>query len=327
MRVLVLGATGFIGGNIARAALSAGWHVRGFRRDPNSVGFLSKDPVEWTLGDLTDRKSILKAMSGVDIVFHAAAFYPKSGDPQLVPHQIKQASDEIDSVIDAFRRSGAKRFIYTSSLTTIGHPPPDEDRIADERDFYQLGSLPKSGYYESKSVMETRVLESVKQGLDAVVLNPTAVFGPGDIHLSLGKMLIAAAKGQAFFWLPGMVNVVDVRDVASAHITAAQNGTPGHRYILGGHNLTIKQALTLSAKTLGVSPPRLQIPLSFIDLLVSLGDVFPSLPLPANHMRTLRFWQPYNTSKAKTELGLNPRSFESTVSDSINWFRSQGYLL
>lgn len=325
MKVLVLGATGFIGGNIAKEALNAGWFVRGLHRHPHNFGALQGSSIEWVLGDLRDQHSLEKAMRKMDIVFHAAAFYPKSGDPRNVIGQIIQATKEINTVLEAFKSSGSKRLIYTSSLSTIGHPLPGEDRLANEHDFYQFGSLPKSGYYECKSQMENIALEAANTGIDIIVLNPTAVFGPGDIHLSLGRLLIAVAKGYVKFWLPGDVNVIDVRDCAKAHITAAMHAKCGHRYILGGHNYTIKQALEIAANTLDVPPPLFKIPMFLVDLIVAIGDFFPFLPLPANHMRTLRFWQGYDTKKAENDLKLIARPFSVTVTDSINWFKEIGF--
>jgi len=326
MKTLILGATGFIGGHIALAALDAGWAVRGLRRSPNSTGHLGDAPVEWVGGDLHDPVSLRDAMRGIDIVFHAAAYYPEDGNPRKVPEQVAYAREETQHVLAAAKKTGVRRFIFTSTLSTIGHPPPGKNRLADERDVYQPGRLPESGYYEAKIVMEEAVLEAVKDGLDAVVLNPTAVIGPGDVHLTMGQLLIMVARGQAVAWLPGEINVVDVRDVAKAHIAAAEMGRTGERYILGGHNYTVKEALLEAAKVSGAKPPRFEIPMGVIKALVLLGDVIPALPLPSNHLRALPLWQEYNIDKAQNELGLSPRLFSETVRDTLDWFREEGYL-
>jgi len=326
MQTLVLGATGFIGGHIAKAALEADWQVRGLRRNPESVGHLEGLPVEWVSGDLNDPDSLTKAMQGAEIVFHAAAYYPTDGDRRKVPAQVEAARGEIANVLAAVRQSGVRRLIYTSSLSTIGLPTPWANRLADERDIYQLGTLPESGYYEAKIVMEQAVLEAASDWLDAVVLCPTAVFGPGDVHLTVGGLLIAVARGLAIAWLPGEINVVDVRDVAAAHIAAVERGRRGERYILGGHNYSVREALETAARVAGARPPRFGIPLWAIQALIWLGDRMPFLPLPANHLRALPLWQGYNTIKAQTELGLQPRPFEETVRDALAWFKAQGHL-
>ena len=326
MKTLVLGATGFIGGHIAQSALGAGWSVRGMRRNSKSTGHLGEFPVEWIEGNLDDPVSLGEAMQGVDIVFHAAAYYPQGGNPRKVPGQVAYAMDEIQRVLAAVKGCGVRRFVYTSTLSTIGHPNPEENRLADERDVYQPGTLPESGYYEAKIAMENAVLEAANDGMDALVLNPTAVFGPGDVHLTMGQLLIMVARGQAVAWLPGDINVVDVRDVAQAHITAVENGRSRERYIIGGHNYSVKDALTEVAEIVGVKPPRFEVPMSVLKALVILSDMIPALPLPSNHLRALPLWQGYNIDKAKQELGLSPRPFRDTVQDALDWFGEKGYL-
>lgn len=325
-KALVMGASGFIGGHIAQAANAAGWEVSGLRRNPARTGHLGGFPLHWLQGDLNDLASLQSAMDGMDIVFHAAAFYPKTGNPRKVPEQIETARSEIQNVIYAAQMAGVSRVIYTSSLTTIGHPPPHQNRLADERDFYQPGTLAKSGYYEAKIVMEGLFMEACSAGLPGIILNPTAVFGPGDVYLTMGSLLVAVSRGWMVAWLPGEINVVDVRDVAKAHIAAAHHGNIGERYIIGGHNYPVRDALGLAARIAGVRPPRFEIPPWFLKGLMGLGDLIPALPLPSNHLRAVHLWQGYNTQKAKDLFGFSPRPFEETVCDSLAWFRQNGLL-
>jgi dihydroflavonol-4-reductase len=325
-KILVLGATGFIGGHIALCALRRNWEVIGLQRDPKRFGHLKRVQIQWVLGDLMDSNSLYKAMQGMDVIFHAAAFYPKSGEISEVPAQIAYAEREMQNVIQAARKANVERLIYTSSLTTIGHPDFKENRLADERDFYKPGSLSKSAYYESKIVMEQIFMDACSQGLPGVVLNPTAVFGPGDLNLSMASLLIAVAKGWMVVWIPGFVNVVDVRDVAECHITAVDKGQIGERYIIGGHNYTIREALQEVALVAGVKPPRFKISLGLLHGITVMGDIFPFLKLPSNHMRAIHLWQGYNTLKAQQALELSPRPFHDTVQDSLNWLKLQGHL-
>lgn len=325
-KILVLGATGFIGGHIALSALQRHWEVFGLRRDSKRFGHLKGDQIQWVLGDLMDSNSLNNAMRGIDVVFHAAAFYPKSNKVSEVPAQIEYAEREMGNVIQAARKAKVERLIYTSTLTTIGHPDIQENRLADERDFYKPGSLSRSGYYESKIAMEQIFLDACSQGLPGVVLNPTAVFGPGDLNLSMSSLLIAVAKGWMMAWLPGSVNVVDVRDVAESHIIAAVKGQIGERYIIGGHNYTIREALQEVTLAAGVRPPRFKIPLWLLHGITALGDMFPFLNLPSNHLRAVHLWQGFNTLKAQQALELSPRPFHDTVQDSLNWLRLQDHI-
>jgi len=325
-KVLVIGATGFIGGHIARSALEANFEVFGFRRDPNRTGHIEGLPIQWVSGNLMEKDTLIEAMTGIDIVFHGGAYYPKDGNPRKVAVHIEFAKEEILNVIQAAQISKIKRIIFTSSLTTIGHPESVEDRLADESDYYLPGTLAKSGYYESKFSMERIFLDACAQGLPGVVLNPTAVFGPGDVNLTMASLLVAVAQGWFIGWLPGKINVVDVRDVALGHIAAVDLGRVGERYIIGGTNYKIRELLSVTASVAGVKPPWFKIPLGLLQMLTFFGDVFPWMPLPTNHLRAIHLWQGYNTIKAQDELGISPREFKITVLDSLKWLRNNGFL-
>jgi dihydroflavonol-4-reductase len=323
---LVLGATGFIGGHIALLALKNGYRVRGFRRNPESTGHLGDSEIEWVDGDLSDHDSLLKAMQGMDVVFHAAAFYPTRSKAKEVENQVAYAVNEIEGVLEAAKTAQIKRFVYTSSLTTIGHPPKGMKRLANETDFYIPGTLAKSSYYEAKIAMETCVLDSASAGFPAVVVNPTAVFGPGDVHLTLGRILLAIKRGYVLAWVPATTNVVDVRDVAIGHLAAAEKGRIGERYILGGFNTSVKTIIDIVASIFKVSRPRFSISINTINRIVKIIDLFPFLST-GNHMRAIPLWQSLNTSKADNELGMLHRPFEETVVDAMNWFKENGRMV
>jgi dihydroflavonol-4-reductase len=323
-RVLVLGATGFIGGHIARMALDRGWDARGLRRQSGTTGHLGEAPVSWFEGDIDQPDTIMAAFEGVEIVFHVAGYYPSHA--REIPDQIAHAVRQTRGILDVARRTTVARMVYTSSMTTIGLPPVHEERLADERDLYIPGSVPRSAYYECKYAMESEVLRAALAGLPVVVVNPTAVFGPGDHHQALGGVLLAVARGQAIGWLPASINVVDVRDVAAAQLQAAEVGSLGERYILGGHNDTLRNLLSLSAEIVGVRAPRIEIPLKLVELLLTLGKVIPELDRAGNHLRAIRTWQAYDCSKAEQELGLTPRPLRQTLEDALSWYRVHGYL-
>lgn len=324
--VLVLGATGFIGGHIARSALEAGWRVGALRRTPGAKGHLGEAPVGWVDGNLEDIDSLKEAMFGREIVFHAAGYYPKRRESLPVQQQVELAFNQTMGVIQAARSAGVSRLVYTSTLTTVGHPPPPAHRLANEADFYQPGSLAKNAYYEAKFVMEQAMIHANGETLSTVILNPTAVLGPGDVHLTLGSLLLAVRRGRAIAWLPVTINVIDVRDVAQAHIQAALSATPGERYILGGHNLTLREAITIAAQVAQVPPPRFEIPFWVVDALIRLDDALPFVNLSGNHLRAIHYWQGYDTSKARRDLGLSSRPFEETLRDAYRWFREHRYL-
>lgn len=319
-QVLVLGATGFLGGQIARQALDRGWHVRGLRRREGAVGDLGGEAVEWVQGDLDGGSDLASAFDGVDVIFHAAAFYPTGEHPRAA---MVRGVRQTRRVMEACRRAGPARVVYTSTLSTIGQPAPEENRLPDERDRYVPGSLPRSAYSECKFAMESEVLRAAAEGVPALILNPTAVFGPGDVHLSLARVLLAAARGQIPFWFEATLNVIDVREVAAAHVRAAELGRPGERTILGGHNLPLRDFLEVTARLAGRRPPRWEVPVSLVEAGANLAAWVGIAG--GGHLQAVRTWRGYDSSKARRELGLTPRPLEVTIGDALAWLGQHGH--
>jgi dihydroflavonol-4-reductase len=319
---LVLGATGFLGGQIAREALRRGWRVRGLRRREGAVGDLEGEAVEWVHADLDGPNGLDAVFDGVDIVFHAAGYYPAA---ERTPSAVARGVAQTRRVLAACRRAHPARIVYTSTLSTIGRPPANENRLADERDVYVPGSLPRSAYYESKFAMESEVLRAAANGVPALVLNPTAVFGPGDVHLTLARALLAAARGTIPFWFQATLNVVDVRDVAAAHVRAAEVGRLGERTLLGGHNLALRELLERATRLAGRRPPRWEIPLGLVEAVGTAASRIPGMVGGSGHLQAVRTWQGYDTSKARRELGLTPRPLEETLSDALEWLQQHGH--
>jgi dihydroflavonol-4-reductase len=321
MRCLVIGATGFIGGAIARAAVESGWQVRAMRRSDRNTGAIGnlaeRGAVEWYQAHLLDNDAMALAMTGCDVVFHAAGYYPVIS--RNVTAQLQLARTQMENVVEAFRRARAGRLVYTSSLSTIGKPA-QAGRLANESDVYPLGSVPVC-YFDVKIVQEQMALLS---GLPVVVLCPTGVFGPGDVKPTSGKLLLMVARGQVFYYVDGVQDVVDVRDVATTHVSAAEKAQPGQRYIVGGDTMTYRQMLTIAAREAGRRPPWLRLPTGLVQVAGMLagqlgmlgGDVLQAIP----------YWQPLDTSRARIELGHTARPFAETVQDALAWFRGYGYL-
>ncbi len=317
MRALVLGATGFIGGQIARAAVRRGWPVRTAQRREGFTGAIGDLSVEWVRADLNDPDSLVAAMRGVDVIFHAAARYVHTA--RGIRRHVAEARAEMRRVLDAARQAGAGRLVYTSTFTTIG-PALEPGRPADERSAYVPGSA-GDAYHELKWAMEQ---DALRDGLPVVALCPTVVFGPGDVHLSISRPLLAIARGQVRFTIDGIVNVIDARDVAEAHLAAAERGRPGERYILGGHNLTLAELIAQTARIAGVAPPRWRIPGAILNAAGGLSRWLPGDPASALRLRHLL--QPLSNDRAVAELGLAPRPLDDTLRDALDWFRARGIL-
>lgn len=346
---LILGATGFIGGQIVRAALSRGWRVRGLRRTPGAVGDLgdrsneavrsddfsrpppatatevaTTNPLEWRQGDLNDGETLAAAMQGCEVVFHCAGSYPHN--PRTLAQDVARAVSQMRNVLDAARRADVRRLIYTSSYTTIGQPGGrfnPSGRLADERDFYVPGS---SGdpYYEAKWAMEAAALDAARAGLPVIVLCPVAVFGPGDVHMSVSGPLLMAARGRLPAYPDAPVSVIDVRDVAAAHLAAVERGRPGERILLSAHNVRLYDVLAGMARVTGARPPRIKLSPALLRVAATVGQLAPGGQ--ASFLKTIPLWQPVNNAKAVAELGLTTRPLAETLTDTADWFRARGLL-
>lgn len=339
-KVLVLGATGFIGGHIARAAVERGWTVRGLRRRPGAVGHIGDLAVEWAEGNLDDLSSLQAAMRDCRVVFHCAGAYPHR--PKRLAHDVAAAVAQMRRVLAAARDARVERVVYTSSFTTIG-PPAEPGRLADERDFYTPGTT-GDPYYEAKWAMEVEALaaygatvpsasatghnaaEAPADRPDVVVLCPTAVFGPGDVHLSVSRPLLLAARGRLPVYVDAAIGVIDVRDAAQAHLAAAERGQAGQRYIVNGHNLSLGQVLAETARLAGVRPPRIRLGSGTVRVLAAVGSLLPGIGGEASYLRTMPLWQPLSNARAQAELGLCPRPWQQTLADALAWFREHGFL-
>ncbi len=180
--------------------------------------------------------------------------------------------------------------------------PGEPNRLADERDLYRPGTA-GDAYYEAKWAME---VEALKSGLPIVVLNPAAVFGPGDVHLAVSEIVIMAAQGRVPFYFDATFGAIDVRDVAAAHLNAVERGRVGERYILSNHNMTLRDGLALIAQADQAASRRRSISgRALLNAIIAIGKYLPGASGGMiGHLRTMRFWQPLNNAKAVAELGL-----------------------
>jgi dihydroflavonol-4-reductase len=227
------------------------------------------------------------------------------------------------SVLGAAAAVGVDQLVYTSSATTVGRPS-NPNRMADETDYYCPGSTPNP-YYEVKWAMELEAMRATAQGMPVICVLPTAVFGPGDVKPATGKVLTMVSEGRVPGYVQGVLNVVDVRDVAEGHIAAADRGRPGQRYILGGHNLTIHEFLIIASESAGRSPPRYRVPHWLVRVGAALGGLA-GLPGTA-HLSAVDHWQPLDTTRAHRDLGIpTPIPFDKTCRDALAWFHDHGYL-
>lgn len=328
MKVLVLGATGQLGANLVRALLAHGDEVRALvRPTSNLIGLRGLD-IEQVVGDLSDPESVVRACQGVRVVYQAASYYPRHVMP--VREAKAQALLETCNLIQAVRRTGVERLVFTSTLTTIGFPRTP-GALADESCPFTT-AYQANPYLIAKAAMEQEVLTATLEGIPAVVVNPTVFVGPYDSKPTSGTQILLIARGLLPVYLQGPTNVIDVRDVAVGMIRAAERGRIGERYLLGSWNTTHKDFNKLIARVAGVRAPLLPIPFPLARVGAKLGDwAFRVMfrrpaPLPGFFVEVLQHMQHYDCSKAIRELDYPRTPIEHAIRDALAWFRENGYL-
>lgn len=324
----MLGATGQLGSNLVRALIARGDQVRGLVRQTSNPLTLKGLDVERVDGNLSDAESLVRACDGVRVVYQTASYYP----PQTIPvtAATAQALAETRNLLAAARRASVERLVFTSTLTTVGFPR-DPSRLADETCLFST-PYTNNPYLMSKVAMENAVLDAARDGLPAVVVNPTAFFGPYDSKPTSGTQILMIAKRLMPAYIQAPVNVIDVRDVAVGMIRAAERGRIGERYILGNWNTTQKELNVLIARVAGVMAPLVPVPFPMARYGSKLGEwAFRTVlrkpaPVPGFFVEMLRHMQQYDCSKAVRELDYPRSSVEHAIRDALAWFRENGYL-
>jgi len=322
--ILVTGATGFIGSQLCRALAAEGRQVRALHRRTSSLQALDGVAVDLRVGDILDPASLEPALRGVSLVFHAAAQSAYWRRPQDV---LQAAVDGTRNVVEAARQAGVRRVVLTSSVAALGVPAPDG--LLDESCFFNL-SQERFLYGFSKSRSEEAARQAAGADLELVIVNPSIVLGAGDINRISGSIIVESARGRAFVYTDGGANYVQIDDVTAGHLAAAGRGRPGERYLLGGENLTHREALTEVARIVGRRPPWLRIPNGLIPPLAAALDLVGRVvatPLNGAQLRMSRHRLWVDTSKSHRELGLAaPKSFSLAAQEAYDWYRAEGMI-
>ncbi len=328
MKTLITGAAGFIGSAVLRQILAAGHDVRALVLPESDCQNLAGLPVEIVYGDITDRRSLDRAMVGCSMLFHVA------GDYRLwIPKPSEVYENNVvgtRNVMLAAMEAGVKRVVYTSSVATLGLTP--DGSPADEETPSLLSDM-IGDYKRSKFMAEAEVRRLAdEQGLPAVIVNPSAPMGPRDIKPTpTGRIIVDAASGRMPAYVDTGLNVVHVDDVAAGHLLALERGKVGERYILGACNLTLKEILHILANLTGQSPPRIRLPHSFVFAVACLSEAWARLVSKTEPRATLigvklaRKKMFFSIEKAKRVLGFKPRPVEEALRDAVEWFREHGY--
>lgn len=324
MRVLITGATGFLGSRLCRRFVQDGHEVTALVRSTSARWPIDGLDLRRVEGDVTDPDAVRRAVLGQDLVIHAVA-------NSIYWRQVRAAQTRVNvegtrNVAAAGREVGVRRMLHVSSMAAIGIPERGEGP-ADETFAFNLGSTGLN-YHVSKVQAEEVIRDEVRRGLDAVVVNPGSIFGPFGQHYRGGEM-IAKIRGKRV--VPAFVggrNVVHVDDVVDGIVRALDRGRTGERYILGGENLSYQRIVEIAAGQLGERPIIVPFPPLATGLLAAVGEAIGAL----THRRPRMTYdvhycsqrnQYYRSDKARQELGYSARPFASIAREYLEWSAGQ----
>ena len=315
----VTGATGFVGGHVARLLVERGDEVRVTYRDSARLGRLGEMAAEPVKADVLDRAAVRRAVRGCELVFHSAG-YVNSRPPDVV-WRINALSPRV--VVEAAAAEGVRRVVLTSTVAAIGTAPGDE--VADESHVYRAGG-PGMAYADSKHEGEMEaVAAGARLGVEVVVVNPSYVLGVPVERTQPGETSTRTVANYLLGRLPAVVdgatNIVDVEDVAAGHLLAAERGRSGERYILGGYNVAWGDLIDRIAAVSGVRHPVAVLPRD-VAALARIQDELgvPGPIAPEALILMAQNWR-YSSRKAKRELGYKTRPLDRTLGETIEWCR------
>ncbi|MBI4956328.1 MAG: NAD-dependent epimerase/dehydratase family protein [Myxococcales bacterium] len=327
MRALVTGASGHIGANIVRELLAQGHEPVALVRRTSDTRGLAGLAVELVQGDILDPASLDAAMRGVEVVHHAAAnfaVWSKRREDVLRP-----ALEGTGNVFAAAARAGVRRIVHTSSSAAVGFSRSPSE-LRSEKDFRETSHL---AYYEAKTAGEKLAYELAREhGVPVVVTCPTLVLGSFDYRVTPSmRPVLDMANGRGPT-TEGGTSIVSARDVARAHLLAAERGRPGERYIIGGENLTLKQIGALVATWTGRTPKHVALPRWAFLTVAALQEAGAALTgrAPALTRAAVRdvigqyAW--YDVTKAERELGFAATPPAEVIDETMRWFLDAGWL-
>jgi dihydroflavonol-4-reductase len=327
MKVLVTGATGFIGGNVARELVKQGYDVKALIRKGNNLKAIQGLKLELIEGDLLDKLSLEKALNKCEALFHIAAMYTFwSRKPDLI-YETNVVGTE--NILNQAKKEGIAKIVYTSSESVVGIDPDCE--VGNEEMQNCVDRIP-SDYKKSKFMAENLVFKMSQDGLPVTIVNPTTPIGSYDVKPTpTGKIILDYLNHKMFACINAGLNVIDVEDVAKGHILALKKGRIGTRYLLGNKNLTLREIMTILEKITGIKAPRFNIPFwcalsaGYVDEFIE-GKIMMRHPrIPVSAVKASRHFRHFDCSKAVIELGLPQTPVEISFEKAVKWFKENGY--
>lgn len=326
MKALVTGATGFVGGAVARALVRAGQEVRVLTRSDADLQNLEGLPVERIAGDLRDPASLKQALQGCRHLYHVAAHYALWAKDPSIFYDVNVTGTV--NLLEAAREVGTERIVYCSTIGAIGLPP--DGGPGTEETPVSLSQM--AGHYKrSKYLAEQEVLRLAKEGLPVVIVNPSAPVGEGDVKPTpTGQVIVDFMKGRMPAYIETGMNIVDVDDVAEGHLLAMQKGRQGERYILGCKNLLLREVFDILSRITGRKAPALKLPRLAVLPLAYLNHWLANVTgrpprIPLEGVKMAKYMMHYDCSKAIRELGIPQTSPDVAIEKAVRWFKAHGY--
>lgn len=323
MKIAITGASGHVGNVLCRELRSQGKAVKALVH--NNEDDLQKMGVEIIEGNILDPDAVKEFCKGADIVYHLAAKISiDKKDKDLV---YKTNVEGTQNIIEACKLVPGVKLIHFSTVHTYG-TKNESDMLDESNPIIDFSPI----YYEdSKAEAERRVLQAAEEGLNAIVLNPTAIIGPYDFQPSLlGQALIKLYNNELPMLVEGGYDFVDVRDVVAAAIQAAEKGKKGEKYILGGKWYSLKELSGIIGHVSGRKTPSVVVPgfvarigLPFIQAYAAIAGKHPLYTAESLEILKLSS-KNISNKKARMELGMSPRSIEDSLKDIFDWFEKNG---
>ena len=329
VKVLVTGATGFVGAAIVRRLVEKGLPVRITVRERSDRRNIQGLDVEEVTADVVDEKSIHRAVQGCSHVYHVAGMYRTWMRDYGQLARVNVTGTE--NVLKAALSCGIKKLVHTSSIGALGLKR-DGSR-SDENTPFNLHEY-RLPYEKSKYDSEQVAFAYSKKGLPVVVVRPALVMGEGDIYPTpSGKIVLDVMRGKIPSYFDGGIDIVDVEDAAEGHILAMERGRAGEGYNLGNtDNFTnMKDLFGMIAAEGGVKPPQLRVPvfmaMAWAYAATAVSDYITHrepVATPGN-IQALTMKKRVDFSKAVSELGLPQTPLRETIRRTVNWYRKEGY--
>ncbi|MBX2996228.1 MAG: NAD-dependent epimerase/dehydratase family protein [Bdellovibrionaceae bacterium] len=326
-KVLVTGANGFLGSWVVRKLSEQGHDVSILARKSSDLSELEGLDYRTHYGDVTQPETLAAAFKGHETVFHLAGVIAYKKADRALMEKVNVGGTQ--NVLDAIPQSDVSKLVYLSSVVAIG-AGLEKGQILNEKAPFNIHHL-DLGYFETKHEAEKRVKAACDaKTVDAVMLNPSTIYGPGDAKKGSRKTQLKVAQGKFPFYTEGGVNVVDVEDCVAGILSAWKKGRTGERYILAGENLTIQDLFKLIAERAGVPAPTKRLPPWALYTLGWIGDRMTDVglkgPVSLENAYTSQMYHWFDNSKAKAELGFEARPAREAIAKSVDWMREKGLL-